>query len=134
MTGRFALALAIACCLTSTACKDRRYTEVTLRKDFKPVGASITLPDAFKETFPAGPGAEAMDNNCRTCHSPSMVLVQPPLKHDEWAKEIDKMIKVYKAPVNAADLPAIAAYLDALSAKQAASLTPGSDAGSAKGK
>ena len=134
MTSRLALALAIACCLSSTACKDRRYTEVTLRKDFKPVNAAITLPDAFKEQFPAGPGAEAMDNNCRTCHSPSMVLVQPPLKHDEWAKEIDKMVKVYKAPVNPADLPAIAAYLDALSARQAVSTTPGQGVGPATGK
>lgn len=91
----------------------------SLPKDFKLSSAAIALPDASTETFPPGPGAEAMDNNCRACHSPSMVLVQPPLSHEEWAKELEKMQKVYKASIDPADLPAIGAYLDALSLRPA---------------
>ena len=84
-------------------------------RDFKLTSAAITLTDASPETFPAGSGAAAMDNNCRACHSPSMVLVQPPLSQEEWGKELEQMQKVYKASVNSADLPARAAYFDALS-------------------
>lgn len=119
MSARF-LGIALVL-LAASGCKDKRYTEVTLPKSFKPANASIALPDAFSETFPAGPGSQAMDNNCRTCHSPSMVLTQPPLKSEEWAKEIEKMVKVYKAPIPPADVPAIQAYLEAYSARQIAS-------------
>lgn len=118
-------ALASSGCLVLAACSSGDSAKVTLPKDFKLKSASITLPDWSKERFPAGPGAEAMDNNCRTCHSPSMVLVQPPLKHEDWAKELDKMRNVYKAPVPDSEIPAIAAYLDAYSAKLEATLGAG---------
>ncbi|MGH6785243.1 MAG: cytochrome c [Novosphingobium sp.] len=88
----------------------------TLPADFKLTSVSVTMPDASSETFPAGPGAEAMNANCASCHSPAMVLVQPPLSHEDWVKSIDKMRKVYKAPIAEADVPAILGYLDALSA------------------
>ncbi|MBN8904810.1 MAG: hypothetical protein J0H57_27665 [Rhodospirillales bacterium] len=42
-----------------------------------------------------------------------MVLNQPLLSKAAWDAEVHKMIQVYKAPVNADDIPAIVAYLAA---------------------
>lgn len=95
-------------------------------KDFKLTSETITLPSDADEEFPAGPGAEAINNNCRACHSPSMVLVQPPLTHEEWVAEVDKMRNTFKAPIDEAAIPDIIAYLDGYSAKlkQSAGGTP----------
>lgn len=90
----------------------------SLPSDFKLTSASITLPDDSGELYPAGPGLEAMNANCRSCHSPSMVLNQPPLSHEAWAKIVEKMREVYKAPMEDSAEPAILAYLDNLSAKE----------------
>ena len=72
---------------------------------------SIDLPNGDR-TFPGGPEAEAINNNCLTCHSAGMVLNQPALPRAVWDAEVHKMISVYKAPVAAEDVPAIVAYLD----------------------
>lgn len=72
---------------------------------------SVNLPDGAGETF-AGPGADAINNNCLACHSADMVLNQPALSADAWKAEVNKMINVYKAPVVPADIPAILAWLD----------------------
>jgi hypothetical protein len=80
--------------------------------------AAYAQVDSSGEQFPAGPGSAAMDNNCRACHSPSMVLSQPPLTHDTWVREVEKMQKTFKAPVQDGDVPAILNYVDALSISQ----------------
>ena len=64
--------------------------------------------------FPGGPEAEAINNNCLTCHSAGMVLTQPRLTRAQWQAEVDKMIHTYKAPVDPADIDAIVAYLASL--------------------
>lgn len=79
------------------------------------VDLSITLPEDTG-TFPDGPGKDAMIANCGACHSPSMILTQPKLTADQWKGTIKKMREVYKAPIIAADEPAILAYLEAASA------------------
>ena len=61
--------------------------------------------------FPNGPGADAINNNCLACHSADMVLNQPPLPKATWEAEVHKMINVYKAPIDNADVPAIVDYL-----------------------
>ncbi len=71
---------------------------------------SVTLPPG-DAPFPAGPGADAIGNNCLACHSAGMVLRQPPLGRAGWEAEVAKMRNVYKAPVAAEDVPAIVAYL-----------------------
>jgi cytochrome c5 len=76
---------------------------------------SITLPEDTG-TFPDGPGKDAMIANCGACHSPSMILTQPRLTADQWKSTIKKMREVYKAPIDAADEPAILAYLESVSA------------------
>ena len=79
--------------------------------EFKPV--NIDLPDSDR-MFPAGPGADAINNNCLACHSAGMVLNQPNLSKQAWAAEVHKMINNYKAPVAPEDVGAIVDYLAAL--------------------
>ena len=65
-------------------------------------------------TFPDGPGAEAVNNNCLACHSAGMVLTQPKLTKAQWTETVNKMVHVYKAPVDQADVQTIVDYLTAL--------------------
>lgn len=95
---------------------------VTLPRDFKLVSVSADFPVGAEEEFPAGPQADAINNNCRACHSPSMVLVQPPLSHDEWVKVVDKMLHTFKAPVPDSEVPRILEYLDAHSTSERVAL------------
>lgn len=99
--------------------------------DFALTRQSIALPTDETETWPAGPGAEQIDVNCRACHSPSMVLTQPPLSHDEWVRVVDKMRTTYRAAINDEDLPMILAYLDNFSARQLARMPASGPAASA---
>ena len=71
---------------------------------------TLDLPDSDR-TFPAGPGSDAMNNNCLACHSAGMVLNQPALSKEAWAAEVSKMINAYKAPVAPEDVGAIVDYL-----------------------
>ena len=61
---------------------------------------SIDLP-AGDRVFSDGPGADALNNNCRACHSAGMVLNQPALPKAEWEAVVDKMRSTYKAPIDA---------------------------------
>jgi hypothetical protein len=70
---------------------------------------SVALPDTGR-MFP-GEGSAAINNNCLACHSAGMVLNQPPLSKAVWAAEVNKMIRVYKAPVAEEDIAAIIDYL-----------------------
>ncbi|MFG1463808.1 cytochrome c [Xanthobacter sp. DSM 24535] len=71
---------------------------------------SVDLPPGDR-LFPDGAGAEAINNNCLACHSTGMVLNQPPLSAAVWGGVVTKMINVYKAPVDPADVDAIVGYL-----------------------
>src|SRR2546430_8260104 len=79
--------------------------------ELKPV--KIDLPDSDK-MFPAGPGSDAINNNCLACHSAGMVLNQPALSKQAWATEVNKMINNYKAPVAPEDVATIVDYLTSL--------------------
>lgn len=79
--------------------------------ELKPV--KIDLPDSDK-MFPAGPGSDAINNNCLACHSADMVLNQPALSKQAWTAEVKKMINNYKAPIAPEDVGAIVDYLTAL--------------------
>ena len=79
--------------------------------ELKPV--KIDLPDSDK-MFPAGPGSDAINNNCLACHSADMVLNQPALSKPAWATEVNKMINNYKAPIAPEDVGPIVEYLTAL--------------------
>ena len=45
--------------------------------------------------FPAGPGSDAINNNCLACHSADHVLNQPSLSRETWQEVVNKMITAY---------------------------------------
>src|SRR5882757_6012001 len=101
------LSAAILLGVASTPAAARAATPLQL----KPV--KIDLPDSDK-MFPAGPGSDAINNNCLACHSADMVLNQPGLSKQAWAAEVNKMINNYKAPIAPEDVGTIVEYLTAL--------------------
>jgi mono/diheme cytochrome c family protein len=79
----------------------------------KPI--NYPLPDETA-AFRPGPGVEAAQNNCTACHSADYIQTQPrgaKFKKDFWQAEVTKMIKVYGAPIDEADVGKIVDYLAA---------------------
>jgi mono/diheme cytochrome c family protein len=79
----------------------------------KPI--SYTLPDETA-AFKPGPNLEVVRNNCSSCHSSDYIKTQPEgpkFKKDFWQAEVTKMINVYGAPIEAADVGKIVEYLAA---------------------
>jgi PBP1b-binding outer membrane lipoprotein LpoB len=81
--------------------------------------ASITLPDDPGE-LPEAPGKQAVIDNCTACHSPSTMLQQPRVPREKWEATVTKMVKLYKAPVDAKAVPVIVDYMVAVQAQQVA--------------
>src|SRR6476661_4062160 len=66
--------------------------------------------------FKPGPNLEVVQNNCTACHSADYVKTQPrgeKFKKDFWQAEVTKMIKIYGAPIDDADVGKIVDYLTA---------------------
>ena len=105
MTGRFFVALLLT--LAAIAGLD--------------LASATAAPVAYKlpdETaaFKPGPNLEVVKNNCTACHSADYVNTQPrgpKFTRDFWQAEVTKMIKVYGAPIDDADVPKIVDYLAA---------------------
>jgi len=76
---------------------------------------SYALPEETA-AFKPGPNLEAAQANCAACHSADYISTQPrdqkPRK-DFWQAEVTKMIKVYGAPIDDADVSKIVDYLAA---------------------
>jgi mono/diheme cytochrome c family protein len=73
------------------------------------------LPDETAALKP-GPNLDVAQNNCSGCHSADYINTQPrdaKSKKDFWQAEVTKMIKVYGAPIDNADVPKIVEYLAA---------------------
>jgi len=73
------------------------------------------LPEETAELRP-GPNLEMVKSNCTACHSVDYIQTQPrgpKFKKDFWQAEVTKMIKVYGAPIEDADVPKIVDYLAA---------------------
>ncbi|HTI31130.1 MAG TPA: hypothetical protein VL405_03290 [Sphingomonas sp.] len=79
---------------------------------------SVTLPEDTVQ-LPDGPNVDLVRAACTGCHSAEMTLTQPRFDAKVWTAEVEKMAKVYKAPIDPRDVPAIAAYLDATNARLA---------------
>jgi sulfite dehydrogenase (cytochrome) subunit B len=64
-------------------------------------------------TLKPGPNLDVAQNNCTACHSPDYIKTQPIMKSkkDFWQAEVTKMIKVYGAPIDDADVPKLVEYL-----------------------
>jgi hypothetical protein len=61
-----------------------------------------------------GPGRAQVEANCGSCHSLDYVLMNSPfLDRNGWDGSVNKMIKVFGAPINADDAKAIVEYLSA---------------------
>ncbi|MBN8926892.1 MAG: hypothetical protein BGO51_15065 [Rhodospirillales bacterium 69-11] len=105
----FACALAFAAAMPVTGHAQGNPPAVPATFAFK--SPNVDLPNG--DRMFTGAGSDAINNNCLACHSAGMVLNQPPLSKAAWDAEVHKMIQVYKAPVNADDIPAIVAYLAA---------------------
>src|ERR1700694_3328791 len=74
---------------------------------------SSNLPNETAR-FKPGPNLEVVQNNCTACHSADYVQTQPrgaKFKEDFWRAEVTKMIKVYGAPIDEADVGKIVEYL-----------------------
>jgi len=59
---------------------------------------TLTLPNEMPY-LPNGPGRAAFVSNCLTCHTPNYVVNQPRFPRATWTAEVNKMIKVYGAPI-----------------------------------
>jgi mono/diheme cytochrome c family protein len=74
---------------------------------------SYTLPEETADYKP-GPNRDVVKANCSACHSADYVQTQPrgeKFKKDFWQAEVTKMIKVYGAPIDDADVTKIVEYL-----------------------
>ncbi len=72
---------------------------------------SYALPDETT-AFRPGPGMDAAQNNCTSCHSADYVSTQPPqLGSKFWEAIVSKMVKVYHASISETDVKVIADYL-----------------------
>jgi cytochrome c5 len=94
------VAAAIGCCWAVTA-------------GAKPV--NYKLPDETAALKP-GPNLDVVQNNCTACHSADYIAIQPrgpKYKKDFWQVEVNKMIKLYGAPIDDADVGKIVDYLAA---------------------
>lgn len=77
------------------------------------VGASLRI-ELPKETaaLKSGPGADLAASQCLICHSADYITTQPrdkPLAF--WKAEVEKMKKVYGAPIPEDQIDQVAAYL-----------------------
>ena len=77
---------------------------------------SVTLPEDTT-ALPPGPHVELATQNCTACHSADMILNQPRLTRAQWEANVEKMVKVYKAPIETQDVPQIVDYLVATNEK-----------------
>ena len=82
-------------------------------------GPVIAAPVNYKlpeetATFKPGPNLDVVKNNCTACHSADYINTQPrgpKFKKDFWQAEVTKMIKVFGAPIDEADVSKIVEYL-----------------------
>ena len=66
--------------------------------------------------FRPGPALDVVKTNCTGCHSADYINTQPrgeKFKKTFWQAEVTKMIKVYGAAIDAADVDRIVDYLAA---------------------
>jgi hypothetical protein len=74
---------------------------------------SITLP-TIDTDLPPGPGKLTLVSACTICHSPRYVTMQPNFSKKKWTEEVDKMKKVYGAPIQDEQVEPIVNYLVAI--------------------
>jgi mono/diheme cytochrome c family protein len=74
-------------------------------------GVKIELP-AESTSLKPGTGSDLATRQCATCHSADYVAIQPPGRPLAfWKAEVEKMKKVYGAPIPDDQVEPIAQYL-----------------------
>jgi hypothetical protein len=71
---------------------------------------TIRLPEERVEMKP-GDGLTKVEAFCNICHSLDYIIMQPKFTRMQWAATVNKMIKVFGAPINEEDAKLIAGYL-----------------------
>jgi hypothetical protein len=66
---------------------------------------------SFTPELAEGEGKQEVQSFCATCHSTRYVTMQPPLPGPTWEAEVNKMMKVYGAPIPEVAAKKITAYL-----------------------
>lgn len=76
------------------------------------VGAAELRAGEIIVPLKEAPGREAVESNCASCHSLDYSRINSPfLDRKGWEAEVNKMIKVFGAPIPAADTTTIVDYL-----------------------
>ncbi len=71
---------------------------------------TIQLPDITTE-IKQGEGRPKVEIYCFMCHSLDYITTQPELSRAQWTATVNKMIKVFGAPINEKDTQIIVEYL-----------------------
>ena len=71
---------------------------------------SITLPSIRIELM-EGEGRVKAETFCNICHSTDYITTQPKFPRAQWTATVNKMIKVYGAPISEEDAKTIINYL-----------------------
>jgi cytochrome c5 len=113
VTGRAApwFSLALAITVSFPLCAQDRASSKQFDARWGKV--SVQLPPSATP-FPAGEGAVIANSQCLICHSASMVLTQPAMTPAQWQAIINKMRTAYGAPLPAAQIDVLSAYLSKL--------------------
>jgi len=79
--------------------------------------ALVALPVRAEESavqLKSAPGLDKVEANCGACHSLDYIPMNSPFPNAAlWDAEVQKMIKVFGAPIDPADAKAITDYLAA---------------------
>lgn len=73
---------------------------------------SIKLPETRVELV-SGDGKVKVETFCNICHSLDYITMQPKFSRAQWSGTVNKMIKVYGAPISEEDAKVITDYLGA---------------------
>ena len=78
-------------------------------------GSSYEAPPypLFAPALAEGEGRAETESFCSICHSTRYIVMQPPLPGDTWGAEVNKMMKVYGAPIPETSAQKIVQYLQA---------------------
>lgn len=71
---------------------------------------SITLP-AIRIELKEGEGRVKAETLCNICHSADYITTQPKFPRAQWTATVNKMMKVYGAPISEEDAKIIINYL-----------------------
>lgn len=71
---------------------------------------TIALPD-LKIELRGGEGVDKVKIHCNSCHSLDYITMQPAFSEGQWAAIVNKMRKVFGAPISDVDAELIIKYL-----------------------